>query len=1097
MSPVKMMTGLHSDAEAIAQHLARLAEEIDGCSAEINRIEEQHLTCEDGIRGNVREALVAFEEHVTFVESCIKIAAAHAERNLLQDALEPRPFDKSALLRLQVLIDNRSDNDPMAAKLYWEATAQRLYLESERSRMKSRLVEEGAEKLRSLERGRVACLERQESLIDAYCRELRGPQFRDLAQASERLMEGSSVSESVGARVGFELVKVCVPCIDDEAIEHALRSAHGVVSVGNSYFIQVPIVCDTAAGGSLLVQAVNQPGRMVRSGIEQFVLDAMVQGASTFDRIECMDPVNLSLSSFPALSRLAALGGTFVRPAPASSKEISERLRALDEQFLRVERTSEAGVSSRNTATAILLLYHFPEEYSAQDVAIVRRLANNAERYGLLVVMLGRTPQRWHMGEDGVLGDIARSSLVVRENEDGWSVSEFDKDDLARRFDFAPHDGNLPHSLIEAAKRGNGAEAEDNGYVTYLAGRTHSNRIVKGDRFLQDIPIGVDEDGHYVFASFEDERFATFVCGAARSGKSTLLHTILTGVFLSKHPDDVEVWLVDFKMTEFSRYIETTPPHVKYIVLDESPELVYDLIDRLVDYLSWRQKKFKNNHWEKIDDAQRAGAYMPTVLVVIDEFSVMSKIIDDAFLAGKDYRDKMQLLLAKGAALGFRFIFASQGFTKGTKGLSPYSKDQIQQRIAMKTTYEEIKATLDLPSISDSDRMEMEELDRHYALMKMPIGFDGGTSRIQKSHVLYFQDRSEQLDILSREFARYRPDSTFDRNDADAYVKRKAIILDGNERQEFDTAWDMIEHHQRTWRSFDDTAILACIGEPRRLTQYCPIELVDNYGENILLLGSLSDGESVRSIVASVVKSLSSQQVRVHLCLSKQNKYLRDIADSMGSASVCRSSSEVGALVGGMCDAIARGEDGRDFVVFFDIEGIVEDCEHRMASPSNVGAATQRTRAPGEPDLRQKLALLREGDTSILESMTISVSDGNDSEAASEPDRDLRDDVRQLISLGARSGFHVMLVAENNYALEMARADNSKFKHRVFFNSQRELASSFVSKSDREALAEAGSSCYRYVSAAGGVTFRPYEHADLGIYASQADDDDFYYFDWD
>ena len=60
----------------------------------------------------------------------------------------------------------------------------------------------------------------------------------------------------------------------------------------------------------------------------------------------------------------------------------------------------------------------------------------------------------------------------------------------------------------------------------------------------------------------------------------------------------------------------------------------------------------------------------------------------------------------------------------------------------------------------------------------------------------------------------------------------------------------------------------------------------------------------------------------------------------------------------------------------------------------------------------KKLALLREGDTSILESMTVSVSDEIDSETASESDRDLRDDVRQLISLGARSGFHVMLVAE-------------------------------------------------------------------------------------
>ena len=51
----------------------------------------------------------------------------------------------------------------------------------------------------------------------------------------------------------------------------------------------------------------------------------------------------------------------------------------------------------------------------------------------------------------------------------------------------------------------------------------------KGVRRLTDIPYGVDESGQLLTLDFENSNFATFICGAARSGKSTLLHTILTG----------------------------------------------------------------------------------------------------------------------------------------------------------------------------------------------------------------------------------------------------------------------------------------------------------------------------------------------------------------------------------------------------------------------------------------------------------------------------------------------------------------------------------------------------------------------------------------
>jgi hypothetical protein len=71
-----------------------------------------------------------------------------------------------------------------------------------------------------------------------------------------------------------------------------------------------------------------------------------------------------------------------------------------------------------------------------------------------------------------------------------------------------------------------------------------------------------------------------------------LLHTIITGLLRQYHPDDVELWLADFKMGEFSQYINPMPPHIKYILLDESAELVYDFVELLTKELLRRKQYF-------------------------------------------------------------------------------------------------------------------------------------------------------------------------------------------------------------------------------------------------------------------------------------------------------------------------------------------------------------------------------------------------------------------------------------------------------------------------------------------------------------------------
>ena len=122
------------------------------------------------------------------------------------------------------------------------------------------------------------------------------------------------------------------------------------------------------------------------------------------------------------------------------------------------------------------------------------------------------------------------------------------------------------------------------------------------------LPYGVDQKDQVHSISFDNENFASYLMGASGSGKSTLLHTLITGIIRDYHPDDVELWLADFKMSEFAQYMDPVPPHIKYILLDESTELIYDLIDKLTEKMMERQRFFmspENRELKKVENVPK------------------------------------------------------------------------------------------------------------------------------------------------------------------------------------------------------------------------------------------------------------------------------------------------------------------------------------------------------------------------------------------------------------------------------------------------------------------------------------------------------------
>ncbi len=71
------------------------------------------------------------------------------------------------------------------------------------------------------------------------------------------------------------------------------------------------------------------------------------------------------------------------------------------------------------------------------------------------------------------------------------------------------------------------------------------------------IPFAVDKRNQIVdFNLAVDLCYHAFISGTTGIGKSVLLHSIIANTIRNYHPDDVELWLVDYKAVEFIEYVK-------------------------------------------------------------------------------------------------------------------------------------------------------------------------------------------------------------------------------------------------------------------------------------------------------------------------------------------------------------------------------------------------------------------------------------------------------------------------------------------------------------------------------------------------------------
>lgn len=218
--------------------------------------------------------------------------------------------------------------------------------------------------------------------------------------------------------------------------------------------------------------------------------------------------------------------------------------------------------------------------------------------------------------------------------------------------------------------------------------------ILDTELFLRDsahileIPIGLgDEDAIVSLKLGEGTSHHVLIGGGTGGGKSTLLHTIIMSSMLHYSPDQLHLYMMDFKGgTEFKIYESERLPHIQLLALDAMQEFGESILQNLVEEMERRSTEFKNaGGYTKVEDYVRGtGKPMPRILVIMDEFQILFDDSTNRKVAMKS-ANHAKRIVTEGRAYGVHLLMATQSTNIiSTLTLDRGTIEQMRVRIGLK-----------------------------------------------------------------------------------------------------------------------------------------------------------------------------------------------------------------------------------------------------------------------------------------------------------------------------------------------------------------------------------------------------------------------------
>lgn len=328
----------------------------------------------------------------------------------------------------------------------------------------------------------------------------------------------------------------------------------------------------------------------------------------------------------------------------------------------------------------VLVIFGFNEEYGIESILYLNRIVKFGIECGILPIII----------KDKSIDEIKNPNKNLKEilinlknlnNIDNFLNATMPN---LQALNLEPNQEKLPseNELFDFLNSVNEFYREDS-HIKYNI----SDLLNKHERWSKksingiNIPIARDmqEQAVYFEIGAVDSEHHTLIGGRSGSGKSNMLHTMITSMCFYYSPDELELFLLDYKEgVEFNIY--TNPPlsHASLIAVHSDVQYGQSFLEHIVGLKNQRADIFKDAGVKDFKEyREKTGKKLSRLVIIIDEFQVL---LNSNFKSNESIRKLFVEILRKGRSYGIHLVLSTQSL----RGLDiGEMQSQIGNRIAL------------------------------------------------------------------------------------------------------------------------------------------------------------------------------------------------------------------------------------------------------------------------------------------------------------------------------------------------------------------------------------------------------------------------------
>lgn len=327
------------------------------------------------------------------------------------------------------------------------------------------------------------------------------------------------------------------------------------------------------------------------------------------------------------------------------------------------------------------------------------------------------------------------------------------------------------------------------------------------------------------------------IAGKTGSGKSSLLHAIITSAALKYSPERLRLVLLDFKKgVEFQVYAEVGLPHADIIGIESHREFGLSALEYVDACMQRRGEAFRQAAVQDLAswNALHPQQLMPRILFVIDEFQEL--FVEDDKLSGQASLI-LDRIVRQGRSFGVHALLSSQTLA-GAYSLPRTTLGQMAVRIALQC---------------DASDAQIIFADDNPAAMRLKVPgqavYNDAGGRIEGNQPM-------QIGWLVKEqqvsWLRQLP-SGYQNTDATTNRLGRCVVYEGNHSAKWSRP--NAELAMATAHAEINSDALWCLaGESVAISPAVVFPLTKQAGRNVLLVGS--EDQTAAAVIAAMTASL-------------------------------------------------------------------------------------------------------------------------------------------------------------------------------------------------------------------------------------------------